>query len=133
MDAAAQDGDRVTVDLAVDANVLIFARLKEELRQGKPLNIAVEEGFTHAWPSIRDSNITSMLTALILYWFGGFSGATIVQGFALTLFIGVGVSMFTAYTVTRTFLRLLLNSSGIQNRWWFGTERLQDAPAGSGD
>ena len=72
----------LSIGMAVDANVLIFARLKEELRQGKPLNIAVEEGFTHAWPSIRDSNITSMLTALILYWFGGFSGATIVQGFA---------------------------------------------------
>lgn len=123
----------LSIGMAVDANVLIFARLKEELRVGRPLNQAVEAGFSHAWPSIRDSNITSMITAAILYWFGQYSGATIITGFALTLFIGVAVSMFTAYTVTRTLLRLLLGTSGIHNRWWFGIEREASQPATAGD
>ncbi|CAN5637500.1 protein translocase subunit SecD [soil metagenome] len=119
----------LSIGMAVDANVLIFARLKEELRTGKPLKQAIEAGFSHAWPSIRDSNITSMLTAAILYWFGQFSGATIVTGFALTLFIGVGVSMFTAYTISRTFLRLLLGTWPIQNQWWYGVESTATKPA----
>jgi preprotein translocase subunit SecD len=116
--------------MAVDANVLIFARLKEELRMGRPLDHAIESGFRHAWPSIRDSNITSMLTAAILYWFGQYSGATIVSGFALTLFIGVGVSMFTAYIVSRTLLRFLLGTRPIRNLWWYGVDPIRaDAPA----
>lgn len=123
----------LSIGMAVDANVLIFSRLKEELRIGRPLNQAVEAGFSHAWPSIRDSNITSMITAAILYWFGQYSGATIITGFALTLFVGVAVSMFTAYTVTRTFLRLLLGTSGITNRWWFGIERQSTQPASAAD
>jgi preprotein translocase subunit SecD len=112
----------LSIGMAVDANILIFSRLKEELRVGRPLQQAIEDGFAHAWPSIRDSNITSMLTAAILYWFGQYSGASIVTGFALTLFIGVALSMFTAYTVTRTFLRLLLGTHPIQNHWWYGVE-----------
>ena len=97
--------------MAVDANVLIFARLKEELRTGRSaLQRAIEAGFDHAWPSIRDSNISTMITSAILYWFGHYTGASIITGFALTLFIGVAVSMFTAITVTRTFLRLLIGS-----------------------
>ncbi|CAN5777304.1 protein translocase subunit SecD [soil metagenome] len=112
----------LSIGMAVDANILIFSRLKEELRLGRPLQPAIEDGFAHAWPSIRDSNVTSMLTAAILYWFGQFSGASIVTGFALTLFLGVALSMFTAYTVTRTFLRLLLGTRPIQNHWWYGVE-----------
>lgn len=112
----------LSIGMAVDANVLIFARLKEELRTGKPLPIAIEAGFAHAWPSIRDSNITSMLTSAILYWFGQYSGASVVTGFALTLFVGVAVSMFTAYTVSRTFLRLLLGKMPVDNHWWYGVE-----------
>lgn len=112
----------LSVGMAVDANILIFSRLKEELRLGRNATQAVELGFAHAWPSIRDSNITSMITAAILYWFGQYTGATIITGFALTLFIGVAVSMFTAYTVTRTFLRLVLSSSHIHNTWWLGTK-----------
>ena len=100
----------LSIGMAVDANVLIFARLKEELRTGGRCPRAIEAGFDHAWPSIRDSNISSMITSAILYWFGRYTGATIITGFALTLFIGVAVSMFTAITVTRTFLRLMIGA-----------------------
>ncbi len=112
----------LSIGMAVDANVLIFARLKEELRLGHPVARAVDAGFDHAWPSIRDSNISTMITSLILFWFGRYTGASIIQGFALTLFIGVAVSMFTAIVVTRTFLRLLLTRRWIHNQWWFGIE-----------
>ncbi|HVB63659.1 MAG TPA: protein translocase subunit SecD, partial [Nitrolancea sp.] len=112
----------LSIGMAVDANVLIFARLKEELRLGHPVRRAVDAGFDHAWPSIRDSNISTMITSAILFWFGRYTGASIIQGFALTLFVGVSVSMFTAITVTRTFLRLLLSQSWIHNQWWFGIE-----------
>ncbi|MCL5959264.1 MAG: protein translocase subunit SecD [Chloroflexi bacterium] len=100
----------LSIGMAVDANVLIFARVKEELRQGKTLGSAVEAGFKHAWPSIRDSNISTMITCIILFWFGSTFGASIIKGFALTLGIGVAVSMFTAITVTRTFMRVLQSS-----------------------
>jgi preprotein translocase subunit SecD len=123
----------LSIGMAVDANILIFSRLKEELRLGRPASQAVELGFSHAWPSIRDSNITSMITAAILYWFGQYTGATIITGFALTLFIGVAVSMFTAYTVTRTFLRLVLSSSHIHNTWWLGTSRTTAASSSAAD
>lgn len=112
----------LSIGMAVDANVLIFARMKEELRLGHNIKRAVESGFDHAWPSIRDSNISTMITAVILYWFGKYTGTSIIQGFALTLFIGVGISMFTAITVTRTLLRVLLTSSIFHNRWWYGIE-----------
>lgn len=110
----------LSIGMAVDANILIFSRLKEELRTGKTLSAAVEAGFDHAWPSIRDSNISSMITAAILYWFGRYTGASIITGFALTLFIGVAVSMFSAITVTRTFLRLMITAGMGQRRSWFG-------------
>lgn len=115
----------LSIGMAVDANVLIFARLKEELRTGKPLGHAIEAGFNHAWPSIRDSNISTMITCAILYWFGQFTGATIITGFALTLFVGVAVSMFTAITVTRTFLRLLVDAGLVRSSWWLGLERAE--------
>ena len=99
----------LSIGMAVDANILIFARLKDEIRHGRSVRTSVEAGFDHAWPSIRDSNIATMITCVILYWFGRYSGASIIQGFALTLFIGVVVSMFTAIIVTRTLLRVLLN------------------------
>lgn len=109
----------LSIGMAVDANVLIFARLKEELRGGRPLAHAIEAGFDHAWPSIRDSNISSMITSAILFWFGRYTGASIITGFALTLFIGVAVSMFTAITVTRTFLRLLIRVGIHKHPWLF--------------
>ena len=115
--------------MAVDANVLIFARLKDELRMGHSIPNAIEAGFRHAWPSIRDSNVSTMITCAILYWFGRYVGASIIQGFALTLFIGVIVSMFTAIIVTRNLLRVLLTIRPIHNRWWLGVE---STGAGSG-
>jgi preprotein translocase subunit SecD len=95
---------------ALDANILIFERLKEELRNGRPLSQAIDLGWQRAWPSIRDSNIATIITCGILFWFGSSFGATIVKGFSLTLALGVIVSLFTAIVVTRTFLNLLLNS-----------------------
>jgi preprotein translocase subunit SecD len=110
----------LSIGMAVDANVLIFARLKDELRSGKSLLHSIEAGFEHAWPSIRDSNISSMITSGILFWFGRYTGASIITGFALTLFIGVAVSMFTAITVTRAFLRLLVTFHLARNKNLFG-------------
>jgi preprotein translocase subunit SecD len=105
---------------ALDANILIFERFKEELRNGRMLLQAVELGFQRAWPSIRDSNIATLITSAILYWFGSTYGATIVKGFSLTLALGVAVSLFTALVVTRTLLTLALNTfkSGNKERWF---------------
>jgi preprotein translocase subunit SecD len=91
----------LSIGMAVDANILIFERMKEELRAGRNRLQAIEIGFTRAWTSIRDSNVSSLITSGILYWFGTGS----VKGFALTLAIGILVSMFTAITVTRNLLR----------------------------
>ncbi len=99
--AAAMTGFILSVGMAVDANVLIFERTKEELRLGKTIKGSVEEGFHRAWSSIRDSNTSSIITSTILYYFG----TSFVKGFALTLGIGVLVSMFSAIVVTRMFLR----------------------------
>ncbi len=100
----------LSLGMAVDANVLIFERLKEELRTGRTLGAAVEAGFDRAWTAIRDSNITTFIACIILFWLGGTFGAFMVRGFALTLFIGVAMSMFTAIVITRTFLRLIVGS-----------------------
>ena len=123
----------LSIGMAVDANVLIFSRLKEELRRGRSVRVAVEAGFDHAWPSIRDSNISTMITCAILYWFGQYVGASIIQGFALTLFIGVAASMFTAVVVTRNFMRLLLDRSWFTNHWWLGVESTTQAEFAAGD
>lgn len=93
----------LSIGMAVDANILIFERLKEEIKWGKPRHVALEAGFSRAWTSIRDSNISSLITCAILYYFG----AGIVRGFALTLAIGILVSMFSAIIVTRTLLRMI--------------------------
>jgi preprotein translocase subunit SecD len=111
----------LSVGVAVDANILIFERMKEELRSGKPLRQAVEAGFNRAWPSIRDSNISTLITCAILFWFASTFGASIVKGFALTLALGVGVSLFTAVLVTRTILHLFLDRVDFSARHsWFG-------------
>ena len=99
----------LSVGMAVDANVLIFERMKEELRIGRSLVVAMEEGFHRAWSSIRDSNVSTLITCAILYWFGDQFGASLVKGFALTLAIGVFISMFSAILVTRTFLRIVVS------------------------
>ncbi|MCH7586929.1 MAG: protein translocase subunit SecD [Chloroflexi bacterium] len=111
----------LSLGVAVDANVLIFERMKEELRSGRGLRQAIDLGFSRAWPSIRDSNISTLITCAILYWFGNNFGASIVKGFSITLAIGVLVSLFTAITVTRTLLHILLDSVQItQHRRWIG-------------
>ncbi len=101
----------LSVGMAVDANVLIFERMKEEFRTGRTLGAAIEAGFNRAWTAIRDSNVTTFIVCGILYWLGSSIVASApVMGFALTLFIGVAVSMFTAILVTRTLLRLFVGS-----------------------
>jgi preprotein translocase subunit SecD len=111
----------LSVGVAVDANVLIFERMKEELRSGRTVYQAIDMGFSRAWPSIRDSNISTLITCLILYWFGNTFGASIVKGFSLTLALGVLVSLFTAITVTRTFLHVVLDGIGFsQHPRWYG-------------
>ncbi len=114
----------LSIGMAVDANILIFERLKEELRFGRTLRSAIDAGWQRAWPSIRDSNFSTLITCVILFWFGNQFGATIVKGFALTLAIGVLVSMFTAIVVTRTFLHVVLETVGIRHLSWI----LPDAP-----
>jgi protein-export membrane protein SecD len=98
--AAGLAGFILSIGMAVDANVLIFERMKEELRAGKEIEEAIKEGFHRAWLSIRDSNISSIITAIVLFWLG----TSAVKGFALTLGLGVMVSMFTAITASRSFL-----------------------------
>ncbi len=106
----------LSIGMAVDANILVFERTKEELRAGRPLLSAIDEGFRRAWPSIRDSNISSLITSAILIWFG----SSLIKGFAVTLSIGILLSMFSALTVTRTFM-LLIARKGIARRpWLFG-------------
>ena len=96
----------LSVGMAVDANILIFERLKEELRLGRTLPMAVNMGFSRAWPAIRDSNVSTLITCLILFWFADQLGATIVKGFAVTLSIGVIISMISALLITQTILKV---------------------------
>jgi protein-export membrane protein SecD len=117
-------GFLLSVGTAVDANILIFERIKEELRRGRSLTRAVETGFDRAWSAIWDSNLAAFITCGVLWIFGNTFGASIVKGFAVTLFIGVSVSMFTAITVTRTFLRVVFQFVGETVRdkqWLLGT------------
>ncbi|MBM3156657.1 MAG: protein translocase subunit SecD [Chloroflexi bacterium] len=115
----------LSIGMAVDANVLIFERLKEELRAGKPLSGAIEAGFNRAWSAIRDSNFTTIIVCIILYWMGNMLAEPRVMGFALTLGIGVLLSMFTAIVVTRTFLRLLVGTGIANNLWLFGAKKAE--------
>ena len=111
----------LSIGMAVDANILIFERLKEELRAGRNLRQAIELGWNRAWPSIRDSNISTLITCFILYIFGNTFGASMVKGFSVTLALGVGVSLFTAIIVTRTFLHTLLDNVKLaEHPRWFG-------------
>ena len=114
-------GFLLSTGAALDANILIFERVKEELRNGRNLAQAVDQGWTRAWPSIWESNVTTIITSLILYWFGSTFGATIVKGFSLTLALGVGISLFTAIYITRTLLALFLQTFKPTNlQRWFG-------------
>ncbi|RPI95265.1 MAG: protein translocase subunit SecD [Chloroflexi bacterium] len=114
-------GFLLSTGAALDANILIFERLKEELRNGRNLTQAVDQGWTRAWSSIRDSNLATIITSVILYWFGSTFGATIVKGFSLTLALGVAISLFTAIYVTRTLLTIALRNFKPKNlQAWFG-------------
>ena len=106
----------LSVGMAVDANILIFERSKEELRLGKSLPQAIEAGFARAWNSILDSNVSSLITAMILYLFG----SSVIQGFALVLILGVLSSMFTAIVVTRSILRVVVTRDWARKSWLFG-------------
>ena len=113
----------LSVGMAVDANILIFERMKEEMRSGRTLLSSINIGFNRAWSAIRDSNVSTLITSGILYWFADTLGATVVQGFAATLAIGVLLSMFSAIFVSRTLLRLVaLTGFGRRLRWFVPTE-----------
>lgn len=109
----------LSIGMAVDANVLIFERMREEIRMGRTVRAAVEVGFNRAWSAIRDSNISTLLTCLILYVMGNYLGVPPVKGFALTLAIGVSISMFSAIVITKTFLRIVGTSGLMRRRSWF--------------
>lgn len=116
--AAGIAGFILSVGMAVDANILIAERTKEELRAGKTISNAISEGFVRAWSSIRDSNISSIITGIMLFWFG----TSLIQGFALVFVLGVLVSMFSAITVTRSFLMALgIEDAGAFTRFIFSS------------
>jgi len=103
----------LSIGMAVDANVLIFERLKEELRARQPLSMAIEDAFLRAWPSIRDGNVSTLVTCLILIWFS----TGVVKGFAITLGLGILVSMFSAIVITKNLLRLF-KPEWLEKRMW---------------
>lgn len=109
----------LTVGMAVDANVLIFERVREELKNGMSVKSAVEKGFSNALSSIVDSNITTIIAALVLY----FMGTGSVKGFAVTLIIGIAVSMFTAIVVTKTLMKWAVNMGMLKSNWQFRVKR----------
>jgi preprotein translocase subunit SecD len=122
MTLASVAGFVLSIGMAVDANVLIFERMKEELRNGRTLGAAVEAGFRRAFPAIRDSNASTIITTVILFWFGHNFAATVITGFASTLFLGVVVSFITAVFVSHTFLRLLVRSAAARNPTLYGVQ-----------
>ncbi len=114
-------GIMLSTGSALDANILVFERLKEELRGGRVLRQAFDQAWSRAWPSIRDSNIAALITSAILFWFGSTFGATIVKGFSLTLAIGVVISLFSSLYITRGVLALVLDWLKPTNmERWFG-------------
>ncbi len=115
----------LSIGMAVDANILIFERVKEELRDGRTLGSAIEIGFDRAWNSIRDSNFSSLITCGILFYFG----SSIIQGFAFNLAAGILVSMFTAITVTKTLLAALTKTKLAENLWLFGAPKKKESKA----
>jgi preprotein translocase subunit SecD len=115
----------LSIGVAVDANVLIFARLKEELRRGRSLNASIDSAFVEAWPAIRDSSVATLITCTILFMFGNTFGVSLIKGFALTLGLGILLSLFTAMVVTRTFLHVINPLPFAQNPWLY---ELKDAP-----
>jgi len=113
-------GFLISIGSAVDGNILIFERMREELRNGMEVDKAVEAGFSRAWASIRDSNFSTILISSVLFLFGQTPGASVVSGFAVTLVLGLLLNLFTAVIVTRTFLHtlLFLMRRPLQQRTW---------------
>lgn len=105
-------GFLLSAGMAVDANILVFERMKEELRRGRPVTSGMETGFKRAWTSVRDSNLATLLTCGILYFFGNAFAASMVKGFAITLALGTMINIFTAIFVTRTLVRFILGLAG---------------------
>jgi preprotein translocase subunit SecD len=115
-------GFLLSIGMAVDANVLIFERMKEEVRDGKPLDLSIQEGFKRAWSSIRDGNLSTLITCFILAWFG----TSMIRGFAITLSVGILVSMFSAIVITRQFLKVFVtpkNQGKLKVLWLFGVKK----------
>jgi preprotein translocase subunit SecD len=114
-------GIMLSTGSALDANILVFERFKEELRGGRTMRQSFDQSWVRAWPSIRDSNVAALITAAILFWFGSSFGATIVKGFSLTLAIGVLISLFSSQYITRSLLALALDIFKPKNlERWFG-------------
>jgi len=109
----------LSIGIAVDANILIFARTREELKSGKSVTQAVDNGFKRAWPSIRDGNVSTIITCLILMFFG----TSTIQGFGTTLFIGIAVSLFSAIVITRTLFVIILGDWLEKRTWLLGVHR----------
>lgn len=121
----------LSMGMAVDANILVFERMKEEIRAGRSLRVSMEAGFSRAWTSIRDSNLSTLITCAILFWFGSNFGAGIVKGFAITLAIGLVINLFTAVFVTRTLMRVAFDLTGDglrRHMWLLGVFRITQAP-----
>ena len=114
----------LSIGMAVDANILIFERMKEELRVGRTVASAIEIGFNRAWPAIRDSNASTLIICGILIWFGQRLGTTLLAGFGTTLAIGVTLSMFSAIFISKTLLNLLSATPLGRRRSWFTPESL---------
>jgi preprotein translocase subunit SecD len=119
----------LSIGLAVDENVLIFARIKEEFRRRHELRASLEPAFDDSWSAIRDSAIATLITSLVLYQFGNSFGLSVIKGFALTLGVGTIFSVFTAVIVTRSLLRLISPLPLFNNRWLFGIEEERPKPA----
>jgi preprotein translocase subunit SecD len=114
----------LSIGMAVDANILVFERMKEELRAGKSFVAAVEAAFDRAWTSIRDSNVSTLITCAILFMTS--SATPIIRGFAVTLGLGVLVSLFTAVVISRTLLRMTIRQSWGRNPAWYGVRKTEE-------
>ena len=112
----------LSIGMAVDANILIFERMKEELRSGKPLDIAIDEGFKRAWPSIRDGNTTTILACFVLMSFG----TGLVKGFGATLFLGVSISMLSSIVITSSLMRVFVGKFLAKHPWWLGVKKINN-------
>ncbi len=112
----------LSIGMAVDANILIFERMKEELKNGKPLDIAIEEGFKRAWPSIRDGNTTTILACFVLMSFG----TGLVKGFGATLFLGVSISMLSSIVITSSLMKVFVGKFLAKHPWWLGVKKINN-------